>query len=261
MKIILRLSILSILSLLILTSCKTLPKGTSPHMATWLSGEHTVPAAITLSGRSEKFIPNLDKTKFKNNISSKLKQDAKVPAIVYLHGCQGFNSEDYSYKDIFIDKGYAVFMPDSYARPEKENDCGKGEIYLRIPSRQREASTALKEIRKLTWIDQSKVLLVGFNEGGHTTTSWYNDDFTALISIGSHCVDSGGTLNAPAHVPVLTLIGEDDDFHPGWSCKVTRVIGGSKSVVIKNAPHLISHYSKTKEAITTFLNTCCQKIK
>ena len=249
--------ILIILSLLFIVSCKTLPKGVSPHMATWLYGEHTIPAVATQSGSPESFTPILNKGVSQKKIKNLVKPNVKVPAVVYLHGCRGITSESDNYKNLFINKGYAVFMPDSFARPERVNLCGSGDMYLRVPGRQREADTALKEIRKLLWVDQKNVFLVGFNEGGHTAASWYNDKFTAVIAVGMSCVNSGGSPSVPDNVPILTIIGQFDDFRSGESCKVERTIGGSKSVVIKDANHRVSLLEETEEAIDEFLKNCC----
>ncbi|MDH5395045.1 MAG: dienelactone hydrolase family protein [Gammaproteobacteria bacterium] len=226
-------------------------------MATWLHGEHTLPSSITKSGEAERYKPVYTKTGMLDNSKSIIKPGTKVPAVIYMHGCAGISNEAYNYKNIMLSQGYAFFMPDSFARPGREKLCGKGGMNERVTMRQREVSTALKELRKMTWIDQKKIILMGFSEGGNTTDSWYNDDFTALIVLGSACTNSGGSPSAPANVPVLAIVGEHDDYRPGMSCSITRTIGGSQSIIIKGANHWISHYDETKKAINQFLKTCC----
>lgn len=244
---------------LFLASCKTLPEGVSPHLATWLYGEHTLPSSITKSNEVEKYKPRYNKTGMSDNTESLIKPGVKVPAVVYMHGCAGISAEAYNFKKIMLSHGYAVFMPDSFARPGREKLCDQGGMNERVAMRHREVSTALTEIRKLSWVDQTNVILMGFSEGGNTTDSWYNDDFKALIVIGSACTNSGGSPSAPGNVPVLAIVGELDHYRPGMSCKITRRVGGSKSIVINGANHWISHEPETVKAISRFLNKCCGK--
>ena len=241
----------------ILASCQTLPKGVTPHMATWLYGEHTLPSSLTKSGNYETYKPSYNNAVSLKNIKSIIKPNIKVPAVIYMHGCAGISDEAYNYKNIMLSQGYAFFMPDSFARPSREKLCGQGGMNERVTMRHREVSTTLKELRKMTWIDQKRVILMGFSEGGNTTDSWYNDDFSALIVIGSACTNSGGSPSAPDNVPVLAIVGEHDDYRPGLSCSITRTIGGSKSIIIKGADHWISNYNETRKSINEFLGKCC----
>jgi len=62
----------------------------------------------------------------------------------------------------------------------------------------------------------------------------------------------------PATVPVLAVVGAKDDYFSGSSCKVTRRINGSKSILIPDADHDIMGHPRTKSAIKDFLRGCCQ---
>lgn len=250
-------AIIILVTSFILASCQTLPKGVTPHMATWLYGEHTLPSSLTKSGSPETYKPSYKNAVLSSNVKNIIIPNVKVPAAIYMHGCAGIKDEGYNYKSIMLSQGFAFFMPDSFARPGRAKLCGTGGMNERVAMRHREVSTALKEIRKLPWIDQKKVILMGFSEGGNTTDSWYNDDFSALIVLGSACTNSGGSPIAPDNVPVLAIVGEHDDYRPGLSCSITRTIGGSKSIIIKGADHWISHYSETEKSIIQFLGKCC----
>lgn len=245
------------LIVLMLTSCVSLPKGVTPYMATWLYGDHTLPSSITRSGGSESYKPLLNKSTEISQMKKLIKTDSKVPAVIYMHGCAGIKDEGYAYQKLLLNQGYAFFMPDSFARPGREKLCGQGGMNERVAMRQREVVTALKEIRKLAWIDQNKVILMGFSEGGNTTDSWYNDDFAALMVMGSACTNSGGSPSAPDNVPVLAIVGESDSYRPGMSCAIKRTVGGSKSIIIPKADHWISHYDITQKSIKIFLKQCC----
>jgi dienelactone hydrolase len=245
------------IALLPVSSCQTLPEGVTPHYATWLYGEHKLPATATLSGSTEIYTPRLDKIREQKETREILKPGVKIPAAIYMHGCAGISSEAYAYQDLMLSQGYAFFMPDSFARPGRVKLCGQGGMSARVDMRQREVDAALKAIRQLPWIDQKRLVLMGFSEGGNTTDSWYSDDFAGLIVLGSACTNSGGSPSAPERVPVLAIVGEIDEYRPGMSCTITRTVGGSKSIVIPRANHWISHHDETQDAIREFLGQCC----
>jgi len=241
----------------IVTSCQTLPEGVTPVDATWLFGEHALPATATRSGSSESYKPRRDKQRETIETGALIKPGIKIPAAIYLHGCAGISSEAYNYKKLMLSQGYAVFMPDSYARPGREKLCGKGGMSARVDMRHAEVRAALKAIRQLPWIDQKRLVLMGFSEGGNATDNWYSDDFAGLIVLGSACTSSGGSPSAPERVPVLAIVGEIDEYRPGLNCTITRSVGGSKSIVIPRANHWISHHDITQNAIKEFLGLCC----
>ena len=104
-----------------------------------------------------------------------------------------------------------------------------------------------------------RVILMGHSEGGNTTDNWSKRGFAAHIIVGSACTLVNGFPAAPEGVPVLALVGEKDETRPGLSCTVRRTIGGSKSIVIPGAGHVISRHPETKAAIRNFLRACCSK--
>jgi len=226
-------------------------------MATWLYGEHTLPASATVSGSNEIYTPLLDERLEKEQTRKLVKSGVTIPAAIYMHGCAGITSEAYNYRELMLSQGYAFFMPDSFARPGRVKLCGQGGMSERVAMRQREVDIALKAVRKLPWVDQKRLVLMGFSEGGNTTDSWYTADFAGLIVLGSACTNSGGSPSAPGSVPVLAIVGEIDEYRPGMSCTIDRTVGGSKSIVIPGASHRISQEDETTEAIRKFLGQCC----
>ena len=127
----------------------------------------------------------------------------------------------------------------------------------RVKLRTEEVAYALNEIRHLTWVDQKRVLLMGFSEGGNTVDSWSMPGFAAQIIMGSACTLVDGIPAAPASVAVLAIVGQNDDYRPGQSFWVERTNGGSRSIVIPGGPHKVADYPQTREAIRTFLHQCC----
>jgi len=253
-----RITLISFLSIFI-ASCESLPAGVSPVQATWLYGQISLPSSVTDSGKSKSFSPSYSDKPWPISAEKFIKPGMKIPLAIHMHGCGGIgeNDEAREYRDLMLSLGYAVFMPDSFQRPGRERLCGQGGMHERIDMRTNEVAYALKQIRKLNWVDQDRLVLMGFSEGGNATDNWYTRDFAGLIVLGSACTHSGGSPSAPAEVPVLAIVGESDDYRPGMSCTIKRKIKGSRSIVIPNADHWIATDSVTQNAIKQFLQQCC----
>lgn len=225
--------------------------------ATWMYGRHTIPASARDSFFSKTFHQSPGDPEWTTLAEKQIKSGIKVPAVLYLHGCSGFTKQDDIYRDLLVSEGYAVFMPDSFQRPGRRQCDKQGPLRERVPLRTEEVEYALQEIQKLPWVDQKRLVLMGFSEGGNTTDNWSKPGFAAHIIIGSACTLVGGEPAAPPNVPVLAIVGEKDHFRPGLSCRIDRIIGGSRSIVIPGGPHGIAEYSVTREAIKIFLRQCC----
>jgi dienelactone hydrolase len=227
-------------------------------MATWQYGIHALPAHATISGNAETFKSSPGKPPWTKQAEKKLKPGVKLPAALYLHGCSGFSVDAVKYRRFMLSRGYAVFMPDSYQRPGRQSCGDVGPMDERIAIRKEEVGHALSEIRQMSWVDQNRVVLMGFSEGGNTTDNWDEKGFAAHIVLGSACTETGtGMPAAPKGTPVLAIVGERDPHRPGLSCHMERTVGGSKSISLPNAGHRIGHRRDTKRAIARFLRTCC----
>lgn len=255
-----RLKGLVIIAPFILVSCQmavNLPKGMTPVMATWFQATHTIPAKYSKDGYNSGFKEKYGDP-FWRERSRKLLKDprAKVPAVLYMHGCGGIRANAHRFRVLLNTLGYVVFMPDSFRRGRLKCSA-EGNLSTRVAMRSEEVKYALSRIQKIPWIDQNRVILMGHSEGGNTTDNWSWRGFAAHIISGSACTLVDGVPAAPEGVPVLAMVGEFDDARPGLSCNVRRKVGGSKSIVISGAGHVISADPETKKAIKTFLRECC----
>lgn len=250
-----------LLTAVFLIACRStsdrLSEGVSPVRATWLYGRFTLPPKATKNFSSRTVQQSVGEPPWIALAENELKPDIKLPVVLYLHGCSGFTRQDDIYRDLLVSEGYAVFAPDSFRRPGRRKCRDHGPLRERVMLRIEEVEYALKEIGKLTWVDQDRVILMGFSEGGNTTDNWSKPGFAAHIVIGSACTLVGGVPAAPEGVPVLAIVGEKDRFRPGQSCKVLRTEGGSRSIVIPGGHHAIADHPETREAIKTFLRQCC----
>ena len=232
-----------------------LPAGMSPAKATWLWGHHSIPGEITRSGTPYWYVyPHTDVNKITNPVWSEvaqkhIKPGAKAPAVLVLHGCSGMSYGTTEYRRFFIESSYAVFEPDSFARPGRK-PCKGDALQKRI----QEIGYALLEIRKLRWVQQNQIYLMGISEGGAAVASWIKLGFAGHIILSNNCEDQKGLMPAaPDNTPVLAVIGESDAFPDGTGCVIKRQVAGSSSVVIKGAGHGISDYPQTGKAIAEFL--------
>lgn len=251
--------VIAIFVSVIMISCQSLPKGVNSIMATWMYGNHSLPPTATISGKVESFKSSAEALPWTKLAETKLKPGTKLPVVLYMHGCRGIGSETEQYRRSLLSQGYGVFIPDSFKRPGRLACRDEGSLSHRVGLRIEEIEHALIKIRELPWVDQNQVILMGFSEGGNAVDNWSKKGFSAHIIIGSACTLSGGRPAAPDDIPVLAIVGGNDDYRPGQSCSIQRTIGGSKSVIIAGAGHRISGYDETQNSIKTFLSQCCSK--
>ena len=234
-----------------------LPEGMTEPQATWLWGYHTVPASITRDGSPYWYgYVHTDAEKINNPAWTEVAAEhielgAKAPAVLVLHGCAGVIRSPTAYRIFFMQRGYAVFEPDSFARPGRK-PCEDDRWAETIVRRIEELRYSYKSIRTLPWVDQNRVVLMGISEGATAVAAWRQSGFAAHIIIADDC--GGGQPQAPAGTPVLAVVGEKDEYFGGSSCNVTRKIKGSKSIIIPDAPHNISDLPETGKAVEEFLS-------
>ena len=93
-----------------------------------------------------------------------------LPTVIYLHGCAGLGRISHDAAKLLAEAGYAVIMPDSFAREHKPKSCDPervaGGLHRGVLGwRQAEANKAIREARRLAWVDPDNVFLWGFSEG------------------------------------------------------------------------------------------------
>ena len=142
------------------------------------------------------------------------------PAVIYLHGCDGLGRISHDAARLLAEAGYAVIMPDSFARENKPRSCDParqvGGFHRAVLGwRQAEANLAIRQARRLAWVDPDNIFLWGFSEGGITTATVTGEPVNARIIEGWTC-HSGWEeyrgLDAPSTEPVLALLGAEDPW-------------------------------------------------
>lgn len=249
------------LFLVVLYGCQStpakLPPGVSPVQATWLYGRYIIPAAYVTRDSAATVQQDVDEPRWPDVASPMIKPGVSVPVVVYLHGCNGMRRQAENFSKLLVSEGYAVFMPDSFKRPGRKECSAQGKLRERVALRTEEVEYALEQIAQLPWVDQSRLVLMGFSEGGNTTDNWSRGGFAGHIIIGSACTLVGGEPAAPRGTPVLAVVGANDSYRPGKFCRIDESDGVSRSIVIAGADHWVSKYAETQEAIRSFLRKCC----
>ena len=228
-----------------------LPEGMSNAEAAWLWGHYTVPANITRDNSPYWYqYEHTDVNKINNPpwvevASGHIEADAKAPAVLVMHGCSGIFGSPNSYQVFFMQHGFAVFEPDSFARPG--HDCRYGDLDVRTE----DLAYALERIRELPWVDPEHIFLMGISQGGATVARWSKPGFVAHIILANDC--GGAKPLAPMEIPVLAVVGADDEYYKGASCQIDERTSGSRSIVIPGAPHGIIDYEQTQLAMEDLL--------
>ncbi len=247
---------LPITVLLFVFGCQT-AGDTGGAQNAWYWGKHRVPQASLREGQYYTLVEISDNpTGWYTQVpKTKLIRGTKLPAVIYLHGCAG-NTAGHHWGRILGQLGFAFFAPDSLARP-RDSLCWTGGMDYRISLRREEYRYALAELRKLSWIDQKRIILMGSSEGAQAASDYSGHDFAAIVLSATDCRFSGGSPSAPRDVPVLNMVGEFDDKGGGAGCIVSRTVGGSKSVTIKRAGHKLPGYREARKVLEKFLKACC----
>jgi dienelactone hydrolase len=175
----------------------------------------------------------------------------RYPTIVYMHGCSGIDiASTQTARDFLLKGGFVVVMPDSFARRNKPVSCilkshTSGLHRAVIFWRQAEARNAIREAKRLPFVDPNNVFLVGLSEGAITTaTTSGNEHVNARIVEGWTCHAGWPEywgLAAPKSEPVLTLSSDDDPWFQiavlKGDCGVFMNKRNGSKAVIWHQPH------------------------
>jgi len=86
----------------------------------------------------------------------------KFPAVIYMHGCNGFHPGTDRRVDFLAKLNFAAIAPNSFARIKVPSSCEpmthKAGMYRStLIMRQNEAEYAIQEARNLTWVDSKNI--------------------------------------------------------------------------------------------------------
>lgn len=175
--------------------------------------------------------------------------DKKLPAVVFLHGCAGINSRQTSVMSLFVDAGYATFMPDSMARPDRRRECGQASKYVHL--RFDDINYALARIREMPWVDHERLVLAGFSAGGLGAAEYldFGGVFKARVILGWGC---RGDTPVDTRAPYLNLVGRNDG-ETSRGNQLCGAIGERSEARHVDAGHDVSEDPESVNLIRKFL--------
>jgi dienelactone hydrolase len=164
---------------------------------------------------------------------------ARLPVVVFAHGCRGFDAAALETLGLLAAHGFAVIAPDHLARADAALSCGAGAAsfamarpvrrdggFARAPladpaaapaegyARRRieEVELALSRVRALPWADPGAIYLVGHGLGRGTAALWPTRGLAAVALLGQDCRGPGPALaqELPLSVPMLPLAARGD---------------------------------------------------
>ena len=201
---------------------------------------------------------------------SNIPEDKKFPTVIYMHGCNGFWPGTDRRVDFLAKLHFAVIAPNSFARKKVPNSCDPirhraGMYRPTLIMRQNEAAYAIRMARKLPWVDNNNIFLMGLSQGGITTATFSGEPVKARVIEGWGCHAGWPEyhgLNAPATEPVLSLVGDKDPWFRNpilqGDCGEFMLNDRSESVVFKSGAiryeHELLESPEVKKIVKKFLN-------
>lgn len=200
--------------------------------------------------------------------------DARLPTVIYLHGCSGIWPGTHARIRFLADNGFLVIAPASFARLKYPRSCEvathrSGLYRPTLRMRQNDAGHAIEKARDLPFVDTGRMVLMGLSEGAIATATFTpaNDrqKVAARVIEGWTCRAGWGEyarINAPADEPVLALVaGNDPWFQQDWNrgdCGPSMTRNpGSRSVVYSSGDlahrHELLDFDEPRRVVLEFL--------
>ncbi len=168
--------------------------------------------------------PSYNKARL-DEVTAKVPAGAKLPLIVYFHGCAGMlwasmgHVESLAKFDDFV-----VIAPDSFARHRPHFCFGDFTVNLSIVDlvgelRRAEIKFALDRLVKLPWVDKNNIFLVGHSQGGGVVAGYGGPvKIRGRITLNGYCGESLGGDAMKDDEALLTFdTGRDPWFYNNFS--------------------------------------------
>lgn len=220
-------------------------------------------------GLEEPFYGNFDEFQKKHPDFS---PDTKLPIVLYMHGSAGLSKGETYKRYIVEEAGCIFFAPNSFQiadRPTYESPTSL-KNYERVHKlRQAELHCNLKKLKKLEFIDQDNIFLMGHSEGGLAASIYKSKAFKGRIITAFSCESSyfyeNFKLGSRKHEPFLNLIGTHDEYfakcsqlnedyqvegHGVFALQKNR---NAKVVILAKTQHDITKNIYVKDEIINFL--------
>jgi len=190
------------------------------------------------------------------------------PAIIFMHDCGHSYNDPESRQQIkfMASLGYIIFVPDSYARPDRPVSCDREERTM-APDvshelihelRHEEALYAIEQVLKLPWIDRNKIYLGGAGEGADVVLQIEHEALAGRFAVSPSCTYD--VRHVPG-TPTLILRSDrdvwyDPDHWPAaiGACEAAfRADTSTEIVVVSGALHDPLIYPEARTRFWNFM--------
>jgi len=188
----------------------------------------------------------------------------KYPTVLFFHDC-GKNRKlaGWHYARFLARAGFAVILPDSFARRERPETCTYWQFkpLANAPAKQvhtlrrQEITHALEKIKTLSWVDGKNLFIMGHGEGGDALAAFEGGGYRARVISGALCPWG---VQGPKDIPVLAVASRDDRLFkgaPADSC--AKQAGGRpfNTVLFDGYQHDTSSLPEARQTVIEFLKT------
>ena len=162
--------------------------------------------------------------------------EAQVGAIVFVHGSGGWRKKHELWSKVFNDMGIATFRLDGF-KPRKVSSTVGSQIDVTSAMLTADAYNALILLSTHPRIDKERIGIMGCSKGGAVAmvSAWEpvrkgmtNGDLKFALHIAMYPFCYGFESINMTGAPILTLIGEKDDWTPAEPCiECTKAINNA----------------------------------
>jgi dienelactone hydrolase len=141
------------------------------------------------------------------------------PAVVVLHGCNGFSPASAAIADDLKSLEYVALTVDSFGVRDSAGECGRFFVGQEV-----DAYAALTYLSQLPFVDANRVAVLGNSMGGYSALlavqrgafeQRFDRKFRAAIAYYPSCRGLFSVMT----VPTMILVGEADDWTPAEACR------------------------------------------
>ena len=167
------------------------------------------------------------------------------PAIIVLHGCGGPDAHHRLWAERLVSWGYVAVVMDSFSSRGFGNICKKT-TSVTPETRVSDIYGAAEYLRKLPYVAKDRIGLLGFSHGAWTIMKAvqvkYQLKLFGIRGAVAYYPYCNPKLDDKIEVPLLVLIGDDDDWTPAPLCRELQ------TVISKVAPVEMVFYPGARHA-------------
>lgn len=178
--------------------------------------------------------------------------DGPFPAVILVHGCAGPQSNLAMWSRWWVERGYATIAPNSFAARGHKEICTD---FQRVTQTERveDVYGAVNYLASLPFIDSNTIILMGFSNGAGTVMDAVSVSQARRMERAKGRIAASFPLypecrfhTPPYAVPMMIMIGEQDDWTLAESCRFHEQMRGEQPLEVKIYPG--AHHAYDEDA-------------